>query len=500
VPDARLTVHDAFTLGNIDRRLFGSFLEHMGRAVYTGIYEPGHPAADENGFRSDVLELVRELGPTIVRYPGGNFVSGYNWEDGVGPVGERPVRLDLAWRSRETNTFGLNEFMTWCRQADVDVMLAVNLGTRGVDAARNLVEYCNHPGGTYWSDLRKKHGAPEPHDIRVWCLGNEQDAPWQIGHKTAYEYGRTALEAAKAMRRVDPGIELAACGSSNSRMPTFGTWEATVLEEAYEQVDYITLHNYYEDIDDDLVSYLASSDSMDDFIRTVVGTCDHIKGKLHSAKTMQLSFDEWNVWHQTEHHRGDDTRVPWRDAPELAEDVYSAAEAVIVGTLLISLLNHSDRVRMGCLAQLVNVIAPITTEPGGPAWRQTTFFPFADVASKARGRALRVEVDSPTHPTDKYGQVHAIVAAATHDDADGDLVLFVANRSVADPVELDLDLAGAFAGYVPVSHRVLHQADPHAANTPGRLDAVAPRDVPVAVRLTLEPISWHVVRCAPRPA
>jgi len=239
---------------------------------------------------------------------------------------------------------------------------------------------------------------------------------------------------------------------------------------------------------------------MDDFIRTVVGTCDHIKGTLHSAKTMQLSFDEWNVWHQTEHHRGDDTRVPWRDAPELAEDVYSAAEAVIVGTLLISLLNHSDRVRMGCLAQLVNVIAPITTEPGGPAWRQTTFFPFADVAARARGQALRTVVDSPTHPTDKYGPVDSVVAAATHDDADGDLVLFVANRSVTDRVVLALDLAGAFAGYVPVSHRVLHEADPHAANTGARPDAVTPRDVPVEAPLTLEPISWNVVRCASPPA
>jgi alpha-N-arabinofuranosidase len=302
------------------------------------------------------------------------------------------------------------------------------------------------------------------------------------------------------MRRVDPGIELAACGSSNSRMPTFGTWEATVLEEAYEQVDYITLHNYYEDVDGDLVSYLASSDSMDAFIRTVVGTCDHIKGMLHSAKTMQLSFDEWNVWHQTEHHRGDDTRVPWRDAPALAEDVHTAAEAVIVGTLLISLLNHSDRVRMGCLAQLVNVIAPITTEPGGRSWRQATFFPFADVAGRACGEALRVAVDSPRHPTDKYGEVDSIVAAATHDDATGELVLFVANRSVADTVTVDLNLAGSFAGYVPVAHRVLHEADPSASNSPERPDAVAPRDVPVAATLTLEPISWNVVRCAPRPA
>jgi alpha-N-arabinofuranosidase len=496
--DARLTVHDAFSLGPIDRRLFGSFLEHMGRAVYTGIFEPGHPSADDRGFRSDVLALVRDLGPTIVRYPGGNFVSAYNWEDGVGPVEERPVRLDLAWRSRESNRFGLNEFAAWCREADVDMMLAVNLGTRGVDAARNLVEYCNHPSGTYWSDLRRRHGAAEPHGVKVWCLGNEQDAPWQIGHKTAYEYGRLALEAAKAMRRVDPGIELAACGSSNSRMPTFGHWEATVLEEVYEQVDYITLHNYYEDVDGDLPSFLASSDSMDDFITTVTGTCDHIKGELHSAKTMQLSFDEWNVWHQTEHHRGDDTRVAWRDAPELAEDVYSVAEGVIVGTLLISLLNHSDRVRMACLAQLVNVIAPITTQPGGCAWRQTTYFPFADVAANARGQALRVAVTSPRHRTNKYGEVDSLVAAATLDDVSGDLVLFVANRSTEAATTLQLDFAGSLTGYAPVEHRTLQNADPDAANTARRPDAVVPRDVPVSDRIRVEPVSWNVVRCAAR--
>jgi alpha-N-arabinofuranosidase len=496
----RLTVHDAFALGSIDRRLLGGFLEHMGRAVYTGIYEPGHPTADEDGFREDVLGLVRELGPTIVRYPGGNFVSAYDWEDGVGPVEERPVRLDLAWRSRESNRFGLNEFAAWCRKADVDMMLAVNLGTRGVDAARNLVEYCNHPGGTFWSDLRKQHGAAEPHGVKVWCLGNEQDAPWQIGHKTAHEYGRAALEAAKAMRRVDPGIELAACGSSNSRMPTFGSWEATVLEETYEAVDYITLHNYYEDVEGDLPSFLASSDSMDDFIRTVVGTCDHVKGKLHSAKTMNLSFDEWNVWHQTEFHRGDDTRVPWRDAPELAEDVYSVAEAVVVGTLLISLLNHSDRVRMGCLAQLVNVIAPITTEPGGTAWRQTTYFPFADVTAGARGRALRVEVDSPRHPTGKYGEVDSVVAAATHDEVSDELVLFVANRSTDVAVPLELELAGSLAGHTALRHRVLQDADPGATNTARQPDAVRPRDVPVNGPIRLEPVSWNVVHCARRPA
>jgi alpha-N-arabinofuranosidase len=323
------------------------------------------------------------------------------------------------------------------------------------------------------------------------------DAPWQIGHKTPYEYGRVALEAAKAMRRVDPSIELVACGSSNSRMRTFGEWEATVLEEAYEAIDYITLHNYYEDVEGDLESFLASSDSMDEFIRTVVATCDHIKGKVGSKKRLQLSFDEWNVWHQTEFHKGDDTRIPWRDAPDLAEDVYSTAEAVVVGSLLISLLNHADRVRMACLAQLVNTIAPITTLEGGRAWRQTTFFPFADVASRAHGEALRVHVTSPTHATAKYGEVDSVVAAATYDAENRDLVLFLVNRSTDWTATLDLHLGGSLAGYHPVEHRVLQSSDPHAKNTRTAPDTVAPRHVTVGDTIALQPISWNVLRLQP---
>lgn len=492
----RVVVHDSFSIGDLDRRLFGSFVEHMGRTVYTGIYEKGHPTADAQGFRSDVLGLVRELGPTIVRYPGGNFVSGYNWEDGVGPVEDRPVRLDLAWRSRETNEVGLNEFAAWCQKANLEMMMAVNLGTRGVDAARNLVEYCNYPGGTYWSDLRRSHGVEQPHNVKVWCLGNEMDAPWQIGHKTAYEYGRIALEAAKAMRRVDPSIELVACGSSNSRMRTFGQWEATVLEETYEQVDYISLHNYYEDVEGDILSFLASSDSMDDFISSVVAAADYVKGKLHSKKSIQLSFDEWNVWHQSDFHSLDDVREPWRVAPDLAEDVYSAAEAVVVGTLLISLLNHSDRVRMACLAQLVNVIAPVTTEPGGRAWKQSTFFPFADVTRLARGRTLRLEVQGPRHATTKYGEVSSVVAAITYDEETGDLVCFAANRS-DEASQLELTLGGRLSGYVAVEHGLLHHADPSAANTADAPATVSPTTKPVGGQLILPPISWNVIRLRP---
>ena len=313
---ATLTLDPAFTIGTVDPRLFGSFVEHLGRCVYTGVYEPGHPTADEHGLRRDVLELVRELGVTVVRYPGGNFVSGYRWEDGVGP--ERPVRLDPAWKSIEPNAFGLGEFMIWTRRAGVQPMLAVNLGTRGMQEACDLLEYANHPGGTALSELRVSHGAPEPYGIRIWCLGNEMDGPWQTGHKTAHEYGRLAAETARAMRMIDPDLELVACGSSGAGMPTFGAWEATVLEEAYDQVDYISLHAYYEPLNGDLETFLASGAMMEAYIEDAIATCDHVRAKLKRDKRIYLSFDEWNVWYMSRHQA--DPPTEWRHAPRLLED------------------------------------------------------------------------------------------------------------------------------------------------------------------------------------
>jgi alpha-N-arabinofuranosidase len=296
---AKITLHEAYQIGEVNPRIYGSFVEHLGRAVYGGIYEPGHPASDEEGFRQDVLELVRELEVPIIRYPGGNFVSGYRWEDGIGLREDRPRRLDLAWRAIETNQFGTDEFVAWCRKANTEPVVAVNLGTRGIDAARNLVEYCNHPGGTYWSDLRRSHGAIEPHDIRVWCLGNEMDGPWQMGYKTAEEYGRLARETAKVMKRVDPSIELVVCGSSNSQMPTFPEWEATVLEHTYQHVDYISLHTYYGNQNNDTARFLAQSMDMDSYITSVVRACDYAGAKIRSKHTIDLSFDEWGVFYHS---------------------------------------------------------------------------------------------------------------------------------------------------------------------------------------------------------
>ena len=281
---ASMILDKDYRVGRIDPRIYGSFIEHLGRAVYGGIYEPGHPLADEKGFRKDVIEMVRKLNVPVVRYPGGNFVSGFNWEDSVGPVSERPKRLDLAWFTTETNEVGLHEFAEWTAKCDSQVMYAINLGTRGPEQARDIVEYANHPGGSKFSDMRIKNGAKDPLNIKLWCLGNEMDGPWQMGHKTAEEYGRVANETAKIMKWVDPSIELVACGSSGSGMPTFGDWEYTMLSECYENIDYVSLHRYYGNPTGDTPGFLARSMDMDEFIKTVSAICDAVKGKKHSRK------------------------------------------------------------------------------------------------------------------------------------------------------------------------------------------------------------------------
>jgi alpha-L-arabinofuranosidase len=397
--EVKVLLERELAIGTTDRRLFGAFVEHLGRCVYSGIFEPGHPEADAHGFRRDVLALVHELAPTIVRYPGGNFVSGYNWEDGIGPVEKRPRRLDLAWLSTETNAFGTNEFIDWCRVAGVLPMLAVNLGTRGADAARHLVEYCNHPGGTALSDLRHTHGHEQPHGVKFWCLGNEMDGPWQMEAKTPAEYGRIAAEAAKMMKWVDPTIELAACGSSGRNMPTFGTWEEVVLEHCFEHVEYISLHTYLNDYANDTPAFLASPDLMDSFIEEVVRIADAVAARRGSKKRIMLSFDEWNVWYRTRRQPEDRVRPGWPVAPPILEEVYTMADALAFGGCCIALLNHADRVKVACLAQLVNVIAPIMTETGGPAWRQTIFHPFAHFSNLGRGACCaQRSMRRPTRP------------------------------------------------------------------------------------------------------
>ncbi|MFF7126350.1 alpha-N-arabinofuranosidase [Streptomyces sp. NPDC016566] len=501
---ARFTLDPAFTIGEVNPRLFGSFVEHLGRCVYTGIFEPDHPTADAEGLRTDVLDLVRELGVTTIRYPGGNFVSGYKWEDSVGPVEERPRRLDLAWHSTETNRFGLSEYIAFVRKLGprAEPMMAVNLGTRSVAEALELQEYANHSGGTALSDLRAAHGDKDPFGIRLWCLGNEMDGPWQTGHKTAEEYGRAAAETARAMRQIDPSVELVVCGSSNQSMSTFAAWEATVLQETYELVDHISLHAYYEPADGDLDSFLASAVDMESFIENVVATADHVGARLKSGKRINLSFDEWNVWYLSRWQEYAKTidRTGWPEAPRLLEDNYSVTDAVVLGSLLIALLRHADRVTVACLAQLVNVIAPIMTEPGGPAWRQTTFFPFAQASRHGRGEVLDVRVDSPTYETRKYGETDLLHATAVR-AADGTVTVFAVNRGRGEPLPLEVALNGLGLTSV-VEHSALADADPDARNTLDDPERVAPHQVEgTALRdgtltAVLEPLSWNVIRLA----
>lgn len=495
---AKMIVDKSFRIAEVDKRIYGSFVEHLGRAVYGGIYEPSHTSSDEGGFRNDVKELVKQLNVPIIRYPGGNFVSGYNWEDGVGPVAFRPRQLELAWRTVEPNEVGTNEFFKWAKDVGSEVMMAINLGTRGIDAARNLVEYCNHPGGSYWSDLRRSHGVEQPHKIKTWCLGNEMDGPWQIGHKTAEEYGRLAVESAKAMKLIDPDIELVSCGSSNSTMPTFPEWEATTLDHTYEVADYISLHQYYGNHDKDTANYLARSMDMDHFIHTVISTCDYIKAKKRSKKKMMLSFDEWNVWYHS--NDADKKMDPWSVAPPQLEDIYNFEDALLVGSMLITFLRHADRVKMACLAQLVNVIAPIMTENNGKAWKQTIFYPYLHASRYGRGISLMPVVESEKYDSKDFTDIPYLDSAVVYDEEGDALTIFAVNRHLSEPLELTVDVR-SFDGYRIVEHTVLEHDDLKATNSPIE-EKVAPNNGGNAklengiVKANLGKASWNVIRLA----
>jgi len=495
---ANLILDKDFIVARVDERLYGSFIEHLGRAVYRGIYDPGNPKSDQNGFRQDVIKMIQKLNVSVIRYPGGNFVSGFNWEDSIGPRGQRPKRLDLAWSTTESNEFGLHEFCDFSGKVDSKVMYAVNLGTRGPDAARNVVEYANHKGGSYWSDLRRKNGTDEPLGIKLWCLGNEMDGPWQIGQKTAYEYGRVANESAKVMKWVDPSIEVVACGSSAYDMPSFGRWELEMLDQCYENVDYVSLHRYYQNHEGDLPNFLAKSTDMDSFIKTVATLCDAIGGKKHSKKKLNLSFDEWNVWyHSNEQDKQILAQNRWGQSLHLLEDVYNFEDALLVGGMLITLLRNSDRVKIACLAQLVNVIAPIMTSEKG-CWVQTIYWPFMHASQYGRGTALRPVIQAPFYSTTDFDDVPMIDAVAVLGD-DGSLNVFVLNRSIDNNIHLTCDLR-AFGDIHFKEHIVLHHDDLKAVNSediPNEVIPVVHDDYESEMgsfSFLLPALSWNVLR------
>lgn len=498
---ARVIAHKDYTIAAVDARIYSAFLEHLGRAIYTGIYEPGHPTADANGMRGDVAHLVRDLNIPFVRYPGGNFVSAYNWEDGVGPREDRPTRLDLAWHTSDSNAVGVHEFSDWCDTVGTQMMLAINLGSRGLDEARNFVEYVNGPTGSYWGDLRAKHGRAAPFDCKLWCLGNEMDGPWQVGHKTADEYGRLANEVAKTLRAFDKSLELIVCGSSNADMPTYPEWERIVLEHTYENVDHISLHMYFANRAKNTANYLALNHKLDRYIATVESTIALVKANKRSKHDVFISFDEWNVWyHSNAQDRAIlDGNAGWPHAPRLLEDVYNFEDVLQVALILNTFIRRCNVVRIACIAQLVNVIAPIMTDPMGAAWRQTIYYPYYFASIFGRGTALNLSVSCPGYDADVADNVPFIDIAGVHDDAGGTITFFAVNRHGTDTLTTEISLQGFDAATI-IDHQLMTHAMLDAVNTATNQTNVAPATgtgaviTDGAISLALPPYSYTMIR------
>ena len=503
---AKYVLDKDYRIGEVDRRLFGSFVEHLRRVVYNGIYEPGHSEADEQGFRKDVIELVRQSNISIVRYPGGNFVSGYNWTDGIGPVKGRKSRLDLAWAATETNEFGIDEFADWAKKTGVEFMASVNLGTDTPKEAGDMIEYCNHPSGSYWSDLRRKYGHEQPHNIKLWCLGNEMDGEWQIGKLSPEDYGKKALETAKIMKRVDPSIELVACGSCCTEVPTYPDWDRIVLEYVYDQVEYISLHRYYS-YDSDHHLFYPSADNisdvpyfpvdMHDFIHTVLSAADFVKTKKHSNKNIEISFDEWNVVSSS--NPIDVRNERWHTALDSGEDKFNLLDALICGGLLCTLVRNSDRVKIANQSLLVNVGGMISTKKGGLVIKNTTFYPFQHVATYGRGIALLDQVTCHELKTDHHGEVPAMQTASVYNGEDGSINVFILNYDNADNIELTMDFR-SFGSVKLVEHVVLDGTDLFAINSFDKPDKVKPRNMKLegtegcVTKTILPKMSWNMLR------
>ena len=465
----RLVLHSRFTVGEVSPLIFGGFLEHLGRSIYEGVYDPQSGHADADGVRTDVIEALRELALTVVRYPGGNFASGYHWRDGVGPRQSRPAVRELAWQSLEPNTFGTDEFIALCRKLDWQPMIAVNLGTGTPEEARDWVEYCNAPAGTRDADLRSANGSPAPHAVPFWCLGNEMDGPWQLGHVPAEQYAIRAQQAAKMMKDCDRSIETVACGSSAPGMPTFLEWDRSVLEHLGALADYVSLHRYVGNPNDSPEDYLALSNSIDRQIEAVDACTRYVQEKLRLPRRTYLCFDEWNVWYRARGGVHSDGRG--RFAPHLIEERYNLEDALVVAMFLMSFIRHADCVKIANLAQLVNVIGPLLTR-GDDLLKQSIFYAYRMVSARKGGVSLRGAVDGPGYTSERYAAVNYLDQAAV---IDGDrLHVFAVNRHVEDAMQLTVECADR--EIIGVADSEILHADLKAENTFENPDVVTARE------------------------
>ena len=433
---AHLHLDTQHNTGTIDRRIFSGFLEHLGRGVYEGVYDPGNPLSDDRGFRRDVLDVLRPLGMPLIRYPGGNFVSCYDWKDGVGPRDQRPARPDYAWRSIESNQFGTDEFMAWCESLHTQAMMAVNLGTAGTSDAAQLLEYTNL-NGTYWADQRAKNGHPEPYDVKLWCLGNEMDGPWQAGHVPANVYAQRADQAALMMKGLDPTIETIACGSSHNKVSTYMEWDRQVLDYCWEHVDYVSAHRYSDNSRNDPAWYLAEGVDIDRHLEDYAALLNYVRAVKKSTKRVYLSFDEWNVWYRARH--GADSDGSWARAPHLLEEHYNLEDAMVVAQYLSSFLRHADSVKVACIAQIVNVIAPVLTSRDG-LLVQSIYHPFVLFSQYAHGSSLIPSISGPLYAAGDRGEVPVLDASASYDSASGTAAIFLVNRSHQEDLSVAINL------------------------------------------------------------
>ncbi|WP_077533804.1 arabinosylfuranosidase ArfA [Massiliimalia massiliensis] len=502
---AKMSIDRAYQISPVCEHLYDAFVEHLGRDVYGGVYDPESPVADDMGFRKDLLEMVREVRIPQVRYPGGNFASGYRWEDGVGPVENRPKRLDLAFQSLETNRIGVNEFQEWAKRAGTETMMTVNMGTRDIEAAQSLFEYCNFKGGTYWSDLRIKHGFKEPYNIKTWCLGNEMDGTWQIGHHSADFYGQRATETAKMFKWMNPDTEIIMCGTSSQSQKTLGTWETGVLEHAYDHVDLMDMHIYFKNYINDTQNFLSSALTFDRYISDGLAALDYMKAIKHSNRTINLAFNEWNVWFILEDTDARTKDQLWGPAPSLLEDYFTFEDALVVGDMLISMLKRADRVKTACISQLVNVNAPFMTEVGGArSYKQTIFYPYLHASLYGRGTALTTPVTCGRYDSKEFTDVPYLSAVTVFDEEAEEVSVLAINRSVSQEMHLSADVR-TFDGYCLEEHIIYHSDDPKAHNSFDQPNLVVPYSDCSNTALQdglletiLPAMSWNVIRLKKR--
>ncbi len=481
-------VDPARVTGELDRHVFGGFAEHLGRCIYGGIYDPDSPEADAYGFRKDVLKALRRLRLSVIRYPGGNFVSGYRWRDGVGPLEERPSRLELAWHAVEPNHFGTNEFVTWCRALGAEPYLVVNCGDGDMREARDWVEYCNGTASTSLVKLRRQHGFPEPHRVKFWGIGNEVDGGWQIGHKTPQEYARAFKEFGKVMKWVDPEIKLLASATS-AWDPSFVERAQLLLEQAADLVDYMAIHWYVGNREDNFNHYMATSELVECRLRAYEGLIDALRLAQHIDRPIPIAVDEWNVWYRT-------------GIDENLEEIYNLEDALVVALQLNAFIRHASTVKMANLAQVVNVIAPIMTSPTG-LFLQTIFYPFELYSRFADEIALDLHWEGETFDGGTWGAVRVLDVSGTRDREGRHLSLFLVNRTVDTESEVTIKLAqGHFAG--PMEMHVVNGPDIKAVNSFEAPDTVGvsvetlPEVDGAVCELVLPPHSVTVLSCAIR--